>query len=103
MKRPDTNKSNTILRRNFCRLAIAAAAAIPAAQLFATPPAPRPAVKFFKNLSGGHIGLRANQKQALDYAAKYGFDSITTNPNEFKNASNSEISNWLGQMKQKVI
>ncbi len=103
MKRPDKNKSTTISRRHFCQSAIASAAAIPAAQLFATPPAPKPAVKFYKNLSGGHIGLRANQQQALDYADKYGFDSIAPNPNEFKDASNSEIRDWLGQMKQKGI
>jgi len=102
MKRPDANKSNTISRRNFCRSAIAAAA-IPAAQLLATPPAPKPSVKFYKNLSGGHIGLRANQQLSLEYAAKYGFESIVPNPNEFKDASNSEISDWLGQMKQKGI
>lgn len=102
MKRHDTNKSNPISRRRFCRSALAAAT-IPAAQLFATPPAPIPTVKFYKNLSPGHIGLRANQQQALDYAAKYGFDSIAPNPNEFQNASNSQITDWLAQMKNKGI
>lgn len=102
MKRPDRNKSNTISRRQFCQSAIATAA-IGAAPLLATPPAPESPVKFFKNLSGGHIGLGANQGQALDYAAKYGFDSIAPNPNEFKDASNSEIRDWLWKMKQKGI
>jgi sugar phosphate isomerase/epimerase len=102
MKRSNTNKANIISRRQFCRSAIATAA-IPLVQLLASSPPPKPKVKFYKNLSPGHIGLRANQQQSLEYAAKYGFDSIAPNSNEFKEASNSQISDWLSQMKQKGI
>ncbi|MHC4743492.1 MAG: sugar phosphate isomerase/epimerase family protein [Planctomycetota bacterium] len=60
-------------------------------------------VKFYKNLGCGHIGVRANQQQALNYAVKYGFDSITPSLGEFEKKSDSEIKAWVGQMKGKKI
>jgi len=60
-------------------------------------------VKFYKNLGGGHIGVRANQQQALEYAVKYGFDSITPNLGQFQNKSDSEIHEWVARMKEKGI
>jgi sugar phosphate isomerase/epimerase len=101
MKRQETNPA-TISRRNFCRLGIAAAA-VPFAHLSARSPMPDNTVRFFKNLGPGHIGLRANQTKALEYAAEYGFDSISPNQNEFKDASKTEIQTWLGKMKAKNI
>jgi len=59
--------------------------------------------KFYKNLGPGHIGVRANQRQALEYAVKYGFDSITPNAGEFAKASTAEVQAWLGVMKEKGI
>jgi len=90
-----------ISRRTFCRSAIAAAAAMNFAGPFAQ--ASQGKVKFFKNLAPGHIGVRANQRQALEYAVKYGFDSITPNLGEFQNKSASEIREWLGLMKENGI
>jgi sugar phosphate isomerase/epimerase len=60
-------------------------------------------VKFYKNLGPGHIGVRANQRQALEYAVKYGFDSIAPNPGEFENKSTSEIREWIEKMKEKGV
>jgi sugar phosphate isomerase/epimerase len=96
-----TIQPKTISRRTFCRSAIAAAAALNFAGPFAQ--AAQRKVKFYKNLAPGHIGVRANQQQALEYAVKYGFDSITPNPGEFANKSALEISEWLGLMKEKGI
>ena len=102
----------TISRRTFCRSAIAASAALQ----FAGPlslasqgkgnPAPgevQGKVKFFKNFAPGHIGVRANQQQSLEYAVKYGFEGITPSLGEFENKSASEIREWLGLMKEKGI
>ena len=38
--------------------------------------------KMYKNLGGGHIGLKANQKEAIALAAKYGFGGVTPNLGE---------------------
>jgi sugar phosphate isomerase/epimerase len=87
----------------FCRSAVAAAAAIYFARRSAQASNIKNKVKFYKNLGHGHIGVRANQQQALDYAAKYGFDSITPGLGEFENKSSAEISDWVQTMKAKGI
>lgn len=60
-------------------------------------------VRFYKNLGCGHIGVRANQREALDYAVKYGFDSITPSLGEFEKKSEKAIKDWVGEMKAKGI
>jgi sugar phosphate isomerase/epimerase len=103
MIEPKITQPKAISRRTFCRSAIAAAAALH----FAGPLSPasqvKSKVKFFKNLAPGHLGVRANQRQALEYAVKYGFEGITPSTGEFENKSASEISEWLGLMKEKGI
>jgi sugar phosphate isomerase/epimerase len=106
-----SRESGAISRRAFCRSAIAAVASIslakPSANASEEPNAARhpqaDKVKFYKNLGPGHIGVRANQRQALEYAAKYGFDSIAPDPGEFENKSIAEISEWVATMKEKGI
>lgn len=95
-------QSNVISRRAFCRSAIAATAALNLAgpSIWASQSSK---VKFFKNLGYGHIGVKANQQQALEYAVKYGFAGITPNPGEFKGKSATEISEWVATMKEKGI
>jgi sugar phosphate isomerase/epimerase len=60
-------------------------------------------VKFFKNFAPGHIGVKANQQQALEYAVKYGFGGIAPGEGEFANKSAAEIGEWVALMKQKGI
>jgi len=60
-------------------------------------------VKFYKNLSPGHIGVRANQRQLVDYAAKYGFGGISPSTGEFADKSSSEIRDWLATMQDKGV
>ncbi len=96
-------QSKSISRRAFCRSAIGAAAAIQFAGPIAEASRTKSRVKFYKNLGTGHIGVRANQRQALEYAVKYGFDSITPSLGEFENKSASEIREWVATMKEKGI
>lgn len=96
------NQPEPITRRTFCRSAIIGVAALHLARPFAQA-SQNHRVKFYKNLSGGHIGLRANQQQALEYAVKYGFDSIAPNPGAFENKSTAEIREWVATMKEKGI
>jgi len=60
-------------------------------------------VKFYKNLGHGHIGVKADQRQALGYAVKYGFAGITPNPGEFEGKSAAEVSEWVAAMKEKGV
>jgi sugar phosphate isomerase/epimerase len=103
MIEPETKKSHQISRRIFCRSVVAAAAAICSARHSSQASNIKDKVKFYKNLGYGHIGVRANQKQALDYAVKYGFDSITPSLGEFENKSSARIRDWVETMKAKGI
>ena len=100
----ETSKpSEGISRRTFCRSAIAAAVAIPLVGSAGRAGQVGGKVKFFKNLAPGHIGVNANQKQALEYAVKYGFEGISPSESEFANKSAVEISEWVAAMKEKGI
>lgn len=102
MTNPGRESSATFSRRAFCRSAVAAAAlgvvSVPAQASQSTGK-----VRFYKNLGHGHIGVRADQRQALEYAVKFGFDGITPNPSEFENRSSSEIREWVDTMKSKGV
>jgi sugar phosphate isomerase/epimerase len=89
-------------RRAFCQAAIAVAA-IPFVASAGRAGQVSGKVKFFKNLAPGHIGVNANQKQALEYAVKYGFEGISPSEGEFENKSAAEIGEWVALMKEKGI
>ncbi|MCU0913043.1 MAG: sugar phosphate isomerase/epimerase [Planctomycetes bacterium] len=94
-------QSHVVSRRMFCGAALAAVA-VPLTQVSARA-GQGGGVKFYKNFSGGHIGVKANQQQALEYAVKYGFGGIAPSDGEFANKSAAEIGEWLARMKQKGI
>jgi len=94
-------QSDKLSRRTFCRSAMAAAA-LPWAAVVAQAAGTKD-IKFFKNLAPGHLGVRANQREALDYAVKLGFDGISPSEGEFANKSAVEISEWVAAMKEKRI
>lgn len=95
--------TTSISRRTFCGSALGTAAmfSFPGSSLHGAET--RKQVKFYKNLGCGHIGVRANQQQALAYAHKYGFDSITPSAGEFENKSALEIREWKERMEEKGI
>lgn len=90
-------------RRSFCLSAIGAAATLGLTDSQGRSAGKAARVKFFKNLAPGHLGVGANPQQALQYATQYGFDSIAPDPGPFMNNSETEIQQWLGQMKDKGI
>ncbi len=94
-----TGQSGAMSRRAFCGSALAAAVAVGSVRAAES----GRAVKFFKNLAPGHIGVRANQRQALDYAAQYGFGGIAPNEGEFENKSDAEIGEWVALRKEKGV
>ena len=89
-------------RRTFCRSAVAAAVAAwvgaPAGAAERTE-----GVRFYQNLSPGHIGVRANQRQLLDYAVECGFEGISPSTGEFMGKSDSQIRDWLATMENKGV
>ena len=96
-------QSGAISRRTFCWSAMATAVAVQWAGSAAKAARENKGVKFYKNLSPGHIGVQANQRQLLDYAVKYGFEGIVPREGEFANKSASEIREWVAMMKDKGI
>lgn len=102
---PNTRKSLSaaMSRRHFCQSALAASAALRWAAGSTAAAQRTPPVKFYKNLSCGHIGVKADQMQALAYAKQYGFDSIAPDASVFQNRSTSEIRDWLGTMKDQNV
>ncbi|MBN1361254.1 MAG: sugar phosphate isomerase/epimerase [Sedimentisphaerales bacterium] len=94
------NSSATMSRREFCRAAVGVAAAFGLGPLSAGQAPAGANVKFYQNLGPGHLGVRANQRQALDYAVRYGFASITPEAGEFADRSASEIKAWVETMKE---
>lgn len=95
--------SHSVSRRAFCRWAGAGAAALCWPAIATAAEDRSTAVKFFKNFGPGHIGVRADQRQAMAYAVKYGFDGITPNAGEFEGKSAGDISDWTQTMKASSI
>ena len=102
MNQATSVQSKGVSRRAFCGAALAAVA-VPLVRASAGAGQGTSGVKFFKNFAGGHIGVKANQQQALEYAVKYGFGGIAPSDGEFANKSAAEIGEWLVLMKQKGI
>jgi sugar phosphate isomerase/epimerase len=94
--------AHEMTRRVFCASTIAAAVAVGSANS-ARAVESKGAVKFFKNLSPGHLGVGANSQKTLDYAVKYGFAGIAPSEGEFENKSAAEIGLWLATMKDKGV
>lgn len=103
MNEPKMKQTKVLSRRTFCRSAITAAMALQFSKQSTEASGMKNRVKFYKNLAPGHIGVKANQRQALEYAVKYGFDSITPSLGEFENKSTTEIREWVETMKEKGI
>ena len=103
MFEPKIIQQKAISRRTFCRSVIAAAAAMHLTGPLTPASQAKNKVKFYKNFAPGHIGVRANQRQAMEYAVKHGFEGISPDPGEFQNKSASEINEWLGLMKENGI
>ncbi len=102
MSHETSERSEGLSRRAFCQ-SVAAAVAIPLVGSTGRAGQGQGGVKFFKNLAPGHIGVNANQKQALEYAVKYGFGGISPSEGEFENRSAAEIGEWVALMKEKGI
>ena len=98
-----TKESESLSRRAFCRSTLAAAVALGGMSWVGRAAEAKPGVRFYRTFAPGHIGVRANQRQALDYAVQYGFEAISPNAGEFANRSAAEIGEWLALMNDQGI
>lgn len=57
----------------------------------------------FKNLGCGHIGVKANQMQALEYAAQFGFQGCSPHLDELEKMSSGERDKTLAYMKERGL
>ena len=55
------------------------------------------------HLSCGSLGVKANQREAIDYAAKYGFDAVDADTRYLSTLSDSELQGLLEEMKSKKV
>lgn len=70
---------NPVSRRGMIATTAAGLAALPLAGLTAEP-VTLPVRKFTMDLNWGAIGVRATQLEAIEYAARYEFESVSPNP-----------------------
>jgi sugar phosphate isomerase/epimerase len=101
--KPFLDCGDTLSRRAFCGSAFAAAMALSGMRWPARAAAAKRPVKFYKNFAPGHIGVRANQRQALDFAVQYGFGGIAPSPGEFSNSSDAQINEWTALLREKGL
>lgn len=59
--------------------------------------------KLRKHLSCGSIGVKASQRQAIDYAAQYGFDSVDADVRYLASLGETELAELLADMKAKNV
>lgn len=56
-----------------------------------------------RDLSCGRIGVKADQKQAIDYAAKYGFEAVVPQASYLKRLSDSQLADLKSKMQSKNL
>jgi sugar phosphate isomerase/epimerase len=62
-----------------------------------------PAQKFFMVLSCARIGVKANFRESMDLAVKYGFEGVDPNAEYFSRLSDDEMKRLLGELKAKNL
>ena len=75
--------------------------AVPAALTAHAAVSPRTAMKI--HLSAGSIGVKANQTQALEYAAKFGYEAIDADSNYLASLDDSALKRFTDEMSAKGI
>ena len=88
-----------MIRRNFLFASAAAAAAVATRTLDA---ADRPHPMQY-HLSCGAIGVKADQRQAIDYAAQYGFDCVDADGKYLGSLSDADLGRLLDDMQSKKV
>lgn len=96
-------RCEVMTRRAFCGSTLAAVVAVGGMGAPGRAVGAPGGVRFFKTFAPGHLGVRANQQQSLQYAVQHGFEAIAPNPGEFADRSAEAIGEWLALMQEKGI
>ena len=59
--------------------------------------------KFTVDLRWGSIGVKANQRQAIELAAKHGFESVAASPNDLAKLSDQQNEDLVAELKSKGL
>lgn len=86
-------------RRQMLASSVVAAASV-TLRAEASPPPKR---KFTMDLTPGAIGVSANQEQAIDYASKYGFESVYVYPSHLASLDDAGQKELAARMKEKNV
>jgi sugar phosphate isomerase/epimerase len=103
MTHETTRRVQSTSRRTFCRVALAATLAVPARRASTRAEEAKTPAKFYKVLAPGHVGVNANQQQAVAYAIKYGFAGVAPGEDESEGKSTAQILEWVAAMKEAGI
>jgi sugar phosphate isomerase/epimerase len=90
-------------RRVFLETAGAAAAVAGLGAWSATAAAESPKRKFTMDLVCGAIGVRADQREAVDLAHEHGFESVAPDPGFLGRLSDAQLEELLAKMKEKNL
>ncbi len=94
-------KDYTMNRRDFSQTIGLTAAAVAAAQPAFSSAHNKP--KFYRSLVPGAIGVQANQQEAIDYAARFGFEGVSAYTGTLEKMSRDERKRLLDDMKSKNV
>ncbi len=105
-QQPATNSFiHHLSRRGFCRVGSQVALGIAASpSLLAQEAASNGSrIKMSICLTPGSIGVSANQREAIDLAARHGFDAVEPFGGQLANFSESQIAEMVDDLKQKKL
>ena len=97
----DMDKTTALSRRNAMQLLAGGILVSSAVPLFAADSAPRR--KMTINLMCGMIGVKANQREAIELAHAHGFESVEAMGGDLARMSKAEIKELLADMKSKRV
>lgn len=93
------NRFFGITRRSFSALTVTAMGATLAPQA-ANANQANPPLKMYPNLGVGHIGVRANQLQAFEFAVQFGFGGVNAHLGDLEAMSEEELDAFLARMEE---
>jgi sugar phosphate isomerase/epimerase len=90
-------------RREFVQTAAAGVTTLVGAASVSASTTQKAEVKMFKNLGCGHIGVEANQKEAIEYAAKFGFGGASPDVGELERMSAGQRREITARLNEKGL
>ena len=103
MKTKSLQNSASVTRRQFVRAGLFGLPIVALATSATASERKSPKVKLFKNLGCGHLGVKANQREAIAYAAQFGFGGVNPSVGELEKMSTNQLEEMADELKQKNL